>query len=131
MFIDKRAAKAHTPSSRGSPAPNTASPRALGAAGAALLACAMAALFGEGDWGTCATLLAAGGVSGCVLGSLYLLVRYASRVYSRFRLPKGEVVTGQFKPSGMATGGSAGDGQVEGSLISNEQMALASGAHQE
>ena len=69
MFIDKRAAKAHTPSSRGSPAPNTASPRALGAAGAALLACAMAALFGEfgeGDWGTCATLLAAGGVGALV-----------------------------------------------------------------
>ena len=61
--------KAHTPSSRGSPAPNTASPRALGAAGAALLACAMAALFGEfgeGDWGTCATLLAAGGVGALV-----------------------------------------------------------------
>ena len=66
MFIGKRAAKAHTPSSRGSPAPNTASPRALGAAGAALLACAMAALFGEGDWGTCATLLAAGGVGALV-----------------------------------------------------------------
>ena len=58
--------KAHTPSSRGSPAPNTASPRALGAAGAALLACAMASLFTEGDWGTCATLLAAGGVGALV-----------------------------------------------------------------
>ena len=54
------------PSSRGSPAPNTASPRALGAAGAALLACAMASLFTEGDWGTCATLLAAGGVGALV-----------------------------------------------------------------
>ena len=60
------ARKAHTPSSRGSPAPNTASPRALGAAGAALLSCAMASLFTEGDWGTCATLLAAGGVGALV-----------------------------------------------------------------
>ena len=66
MFFGKRTAKRN---SRGSPAPNTASPRALGAAGAALLACAMAALFGEfgeGDWGTCATLLAAGGVGALV-----------------------------------------------------------------
>ncbi len=61
-----RRRKKRTRPSRGSPAPNTASPRALGAAGAALLACAMAALFGEGDWGTCATLLAAGGVGALV-----------------------------------------------------------------
>ena len=65
MLFGKRTAK-RTPSSRGSPAPNTASPRALGAAGAALLACAMASLFTEGEWGTCATLLAAGGVGALV-----------------------------------------------------------------
>ena len=34
--------------------------------------------------------------SSCVLGSLYLLIRYAMRVHSRFRLPAGEVITGRF-----------------------------------
>ena len=65
MVLAKRTAKRKTPS-RGSPAPNTASPRALGAAGAALLSGAMASMFTEGDWGTCATLLAAGGVGALV-----------------------------------------------------------------
>jgi hypothetical protein len=66
LFIGKSAPQSATPSSRGSPAPNTASPRALGAAGAALLSGAMASMFTEGDWGTCATLLAAGGVGALV-----------------------------------------------------------------
>ena len=35
-------------------------------------------------------------VSASVIGSLYLLVRYASRVYARFRLPPEEVITGRF-----------------------------------
>ena len=35
-------------------------------------------------------------VSGTVISSLYMLIRYASRVYSRFRLPADEVITGRF-----------------------------------
>ena len=53
-----------------------------------------------------------------MLFSLWLLVRYASRVYSRFRLPKGHVVTGKFE-------GSSTEGPAESGLISNEQMAIA------
>ena len=72
-------------------------------------------------------------VSGCVLFSLWLLVRYASRVYSRFRLPKGEVVSGQFKPSSSASDGArtAEELRTEASLISSEQMSLAAMAQQE
>ncbi len=43
----------------------------------------------------------------CVVGSLFLLLRYASRVYTRFRLPVDEVITGRFTSSQLA--GSAGD----------------------
>jgi hypothetical protein len=56
-------------------------------------------------------------VSSCVVGSLYLLVRYASRVYVRFRLPADQVITGRFtndqvpahhrRPRGLAMLGSS------------------------
>ena len=41
-------------------------------------------------------------VSACILSSLYLLVRYASRVYARFRLLPEDVVTGRFSGDALA-----------------------------
>jgi len=67
-------------------------------------------------------------VSGCVLGSLHLLIRYASRVYTRFRLPASEVVTGRFTGDAGEGGGRAPtEEETERlkQLISKEQMQLA------
>jgi len=72
-------------------------------------------------------------VSSCVIGSLYLLVRYASRVYARFRLPPEEVITGRFTGDetivGGAQAGGGGDSRGETrdltKLISREQLNLA------
>ena len=67
-------------------------------------------------------------VSGCVLGSLYLLIRYASRVYARFRLPPEEVITGRFTgEEGLAGEGAQQQAEAKdiSRLISKEQMQLA------
>lgn len=85
----------------------------------------------------------AGSVTLMVFGSLSLLLRYAQRVYTRFRLPSDEVVTGRFMPSipGLTGGsapapapdapGAAGEATI-GGLISNEQAQLAQAqAHDE
>lgn len=65
-------------------------------------------------------------VSGTVLGSLHLLIRYASRVYTRFRLPASEVVTGRFD-AGDGSGRPPTEEENERlrQLISKEQMQLA------
>ena len=67
----------------------------------------------------------------CVLGSLYLLLRYALRVHSRFRLPANEVITGRFtgdevfaNMTGHMTRGPRETAQMS-TLISKEQVALA------
>merc|ERR1712146_638378 len=89
-----------------------------------------AALFGwlTFNWfvSTCTSLF--------VLGSLYLLMRYAMRVHARFRLPAGEVITGRFTGDEVfanMTGTSLGrakpyqpETQNLANLISKEQMAL-------
>lgn len=72
-------------------------------------------------------------VSGCVLGSLYLLVRYASRVYTRFRLPSTEVVTGKFlgdetRAWANMTGGAPSETATMAGVISREQVQLAQAA---
>ena len=82
-------------------------------------------------------------VSSCVIGSLYLLVRYASRVYARFRLPPDEVITGRFSGDEMKPGGASsqarGDARSETQALSHlisgagrgasrEQLSLARGA---
>lgn len=67
-------------------------------------------------------------VSGTVLGSLHLLIRYASRVYTRFRLPASEVVTGRFTvDAGDGSGRPPTEEENERlrQLISKEQMQLA------
>lgn len=69
-------------------------------------------------------------VSGCVLGSLYLLVRYASRVYSRFRLPNSDVITGRFMGDetvavSETADGAPGETRDLTKLISREQQVLA------
>ena len=69
-------------------------------------------------------------VSSVVLGSLYLLVRYASRVYARFRLPAGEVVTGKFsgidtQAWGQMTGAAPRETRDMAGVISREQTILA------
>ena len=69
-------------------------------------------------------------VSGCVLGSLYLLVRYASRVYTRFRLPSTDVVTGKFtgeetRSWAAMTGGEQRETRDMSQVISREQVQLA------
>jgi hypothetical protein len=69
-----------------------------------------------------------------VLGSLYLLLRFAMRVHTRFRLPEDEVITGRFRGdevlanmTGAAVHGT--DAKRESrdlsAIISNEQVALA------
>jgi len=87
-----------------------------------------AALFGwlAFDWvvSSCTTA--------CVLGSLYLLMRYATRVHSRFRLPADEVITGRFRGEEVmsaVTGGAVASSREprDYGSISREQMALASG----
>ena len=72
-------------------------------------------------------------VSSCVIGSLYLLVRYASRVYARFRLPPDEVITGRFTGNETVLAGQQVDGRGDSqgevrdlsNLISREQLNLA------
>lgn len=74
-------------------------------------------------------------VSSCVLGSLYLLIRYASRVYARFRLPPEEVITGRFSGDEVMMGQARENpDQPQSSrdlskLISREQMQLAQSQH--
>lgn len=57
-----------------------------------------------------------------------MLVRYASRVYGRFRLPNSDVITGRFMGDEMggaaAAGGAPGDTRDLTRLISREQQAL-------
>ena len=88
-----------------------------------------AALFG---WLTF-TWVVSSFTSSCVLGSLYLLMRYAMRVHSRFRLPANEVITGRFtgdevlgaligSPGGRAPHDAADPAQT---VVSREQQALA------
>ena len=70
-----------------------------------------------------------------VLMSLWLLMRYAMRVHSRFRLPAHEVITGRFtgdevlaNMTGTAMGRAqpaSGETQNLANLISREQVALA------
>ena len=69
--------------------------------------------------------------SACVLGSLYLLIRYAMRVHSRFRLPADEVITGRFTGHEVlgALMGERNDARNESRghqmVFSNEQAELA------
>jgi hypothetical protein len=75
-------------------------------------------------------------VSGCVLGSLYLLVRYASRVYTRFRLPSTDVVTGKFtgdetRSWAAAGGGAPTETSTVSNVISREQVQLVQAAADE
>mgnify|MGYP007063779191 CR=1 FL=1 len=68
--------------------------------------------------------------SASVAGSLYLLIRYASRVYARFRLPPDEVITGRFTgedviAGGKEMGGSSRETRDLSRLISKEQAQLA------
>jgi hypothetical protein len=78
----------------------------------------------------------AGSVTLMVIGSLSLLLRYAQRVYTRFRLPSDDVVTGRFVAAaaggttvagqdGEAEGANPGEARDLGALISNEQAQLA------
>mmetsp|Transcript_36577 Transcript_36577/g.77085 ORF Transcript_36577/g.77085 Transcript_36577/m.77085 type:complete len:232 (-) Transcript_36577:693-1388(-) len=73
----------------------------------------------------------------CILGSLWLLYRYAKRVYLRFRLMPEEVITGRFTGDEVLSAGgtAAGLDQHEqrhlSSLISKEQMQLHVAAQQE
>lgn len=69
-------------------------------------------------------------VTACILGSLWLLYRYAKRVYLRFRLPPEDVITGRFSGDEVFgnTGGVPGTDTVEqkhiAGLISKEQFHL-------
>ena len=65
-----------------------------------------------------------------VCTSLYLLLRYASRVYTRFRLPQDMVVTGRFDGAetrgvGAPPGSENAELQNLSHLISTEQQQLA------
>ena len=54
-----------------------------------------------------------------IIASLYALLRYATRVYMRFRLPSQEVITGRFTGNEVVAGArtAAGAGACGGSLI--------------
>jgi len=73
-------------------------------------------------------------VSGTVISSLYMLIRYASRVYSRFRLPADEVITGRFSGEEAMAGASgrersdSNETRDLSKLISKEQAQLAESA---
>ena len=76
----------------------------------------------------------AGGVALCaslvVLVSLYFLLRYAMRVYQRFRLPTDEVVTGRFEGSEVLAA-SKGDDLTEQQCLSgmiSQQSSRSAGA---
>ena len=76
----------------------------------------------------------AGGVALCaslvVLVSLYFLLRYAMRVYQRFRLPTDEVVTGRFEGSEVLAA-SKGDDLNEQQCLSgmiSQQSSRSAGA---
>ena len=75
-------------------------------------------------------------VAGCVLGSLCMLVRYASRVYMRFRLPPSDVVTGKFtgeetRSWAAMTGGAERETRDMSQVISREQVQLAQASQDE
>jgi len=57
----------------------------------------------------------------CICGSLWLLTRYAKRVYVRFRLPAEHVVSGQFQSGEVADAAEARSG---GLAVSRDQAAL-------
>ena len=52
-----------------------------------------------------------------IIASLYALLRYATRVYMRFRLPSQEVITGRFTGNEVVAGARAGASACGGSLI--------------
>ncbi len=65
-------------------------------------------------------------VSACIIGSLWLLYRYAKRVLLRFRLPAEDVITGRFNGEEVVSAASATADVSEqrhlSSLISKEQV---------
>mmetsp|Transcript_29183 Transcript_29183/g.89395 ORF Transcript_29183/g.89395 Transcript_29183/m.89395 type:complete len:155 (-) Transcript_29183:322-786(-) len=73
----------------------------------------------------------------CICGSLWLLTRYAKRVYIRFRLPPELIITGKFNsdevaaaagPMATRSGKSCGPGMIVG--VSSDQAQLIAAANQ-
>ena len=80
--------------------------------------------------------LVSSALSATVIASLSLLIRYASRVYARFRLPPNEVITGRFSGEEVISGGremgsSSRETRDLSRLISKEQAQLAQMQQQE